>query len=480
MKVTEGEITAGSMSAAQRCIEPDCAARYGLDERLYVCPRCGGLLDVEKELGSVGEASSLRAVWEARRGSQEARDRSGVWRYRELLPFVDDAPVVTLGEGNTPLYDAPRAAVYCGVDALSLKHQGCNPTGSFKDTGMTTAVTQARILGARTVVCASTGNTSASLAAYAARAGLACAILVPRGQVSSAKLAQSLDYGAAVLELDGNFDDAMRVVRELAEDESIYLVNSINPFRIEGQKTVAVELLEQRGGQVPDHVVVPGGNLGNSTALGKGFKELFDLGVIDKLPQLTIVQAEGAAPFARMFARERGALRQQDKDATATRALMSSDVLAAIEHPQTLATAIRIGAPVSWKKAWRAVRWTGGRALSVSEQEIADAKAVIGRDGIGCEPASATTVAGIKRLVAEKVIRPAETIVAVLTGHVLKDPDYIINYHRGSLYVHDGAPDGTGEGRRLNSTYANTPVRVEATSAAILEYLKRQASDSHP
>ncbi len=223
--------TAARTTATQRCIDPSCAARFELNERIYVCPRCGGLLDVVQE--SAGDPEQLQALWTRRLASFETRDRSGVWRYRELLPFADDAPIVSLAEGNTPIYDAPVSAAYCGLDALTLKHQGCNPTGSFKDTGMTVAITQALILGVQTVVCASTGNTAASLAAYAARAKLQCAILVPRGQISHAKLAQSLDYGAAVLELDGNFDDAMRVIRELAEDESIYLVNSSDPFRIE-------------------------------------------------------------------------------------------------------------------------------------------------------------------------------------------------------------------------------------------------------
>ncbi|PYS76138.1 MAG: threonine synthase, partial [Acidobacteria bacterium] len=414
-------------------------------------------------------ADELRAVWRARLSSFDARDHSGVWRYRELLPFDRDAPVVTLAEGNTPLYDAPRSARYCRLDALKLKHQGCNPTGSFKDTGMTTAVTQGLVLGVRTVVCASTGNTAASLAAYAARASLLCAILVPRGQVSHAKLAQSLDYGARVLELEGNFDDAMRAVRELAEDEAIYLVNSINPFRIEGQKTVAFELTEQLAWGVPDHVVVPGGNLGNSSALGKGFKELLDLGLIDRLPRLSVVQAEGAAPFARMFAR--GDRATPDEGLAPDEVL--EDSFRPVERPQTLATAIKIGAPVSWKKALRAVRWTGGRVQSVSEQEIADAKAIIGRDGIGCEPASATTVAGIKRLVAGGFIRPDESVVAVLTGHVLKDADYVINYHRETLHTRDRSPDKTKEERRIKGTFANSPVRVKATRGAILEQLSR-------
>ncbi len=452
--------------ASQHCIESNCGAQYGLNEQLYVCPRCGGLLEIENESNVVADASALRSVWRARLASPDEKDRSGVWRYRELLPFSDDAPIVSLAEGNTPLYDAPRAAGYCRLNRLKLKHQGCNPTGSFKDTGMTTAVTQARILGAGTVVCASTGNTAASLAAYAARAELKCAILVPRGQVSHGKLAQSLDYGAVVLEIDGNFDDAMRIIRELAEDESIYLVNSINPFRIEGQKTVAVELLQQCEWQAPDHVVLPGGNLGNSAAFGKGFKELFELGVIDRLPRLHVVQAKGAAPFAQLFAR-----REQDSPAG-----NSSSTLTPIKHPQTLATAIKIGAPVSWKKALRAVTQTDGRVLSVSEQEIADAKAIVGRDGIGCEPASATTVAGIKRLVNDGVIDSDDRVVAVLTGHLLKDADYIINYHQNNLYTHDRASSRSKEERRIAGTFSNPPTRVKPTKTAILEHLNSHDS----
>ena len=442
--------------AVQHCINPGCGASFELNERLYVCRRCRGLLDVEKSFAALANASDLRAVWLARRASLDAKDQSGVWRYRELLPFAADAPIVSLAEGNTPLYDAPRAARYCDLVALKLKHQGCNPTGSFKDTGMTTAVTQAVILGARTVVCASTGNTSASLAAYAARANLACAILVPQGQVSSAKLAQSLDYGARVLEIEGNFDASMRVVRELSEDESIYLVNSINPFRIEGQKTVAAELLEQLEWQAPDHLVVPGGNLGNSSAFGKGLWELRELGLIDRLPQISVVQAEGAAPFAHLFARHESAT--LDEDASAD--------FVPIEHPTTLASAIKIGAPVSWQKAWRAVRQTGGRVLSVSEQQIADAKAIIGSDGIGCEPASATTVAGIKKLVAEGKIQSGQTVVAVLTGHILKDPDYVTKYHLGKLFE-----DGAGEERPIKGSFANHPVRVKADRQSIMQVL---------
>lgn len=421
----------------QQCIAPDCGAEFDLDARLYVCSRCGGLLDIERR--EKIDVTPLRDLWQSRRGS-------GVWRFREFLPFTEDTAIVSLGEGNTPLYDAPRSADYCRLPQLKLKHQGCNPTGSFKDTGMTVAVTQARKLGARLVVCASTGNTAASLAAYAARADLLCAIIVPGGQISHAKLAQALDYGAKVLEVDGNFDTCMNLIRELAEDESVYLVNSINPFRIEGQKTVAFELAEQLEWRIPDHLVLPGGNLGNSSAFGKGFRELFESGLIERQPKITVVQAEGASPFARFYQRT-----SQEGRTTA----FSND-----EHPQTLASAIKIGAPVSWQKAWRAVRETGGSVITVTEQEIADAKAIIGRDGIGCEPASATTVAGIRKL----GIKENETVVAVLTGHVLKDTDYAIKYHGQNLIAPDGTP--------LASNFANAPIRIQSVEsvADILRY----------
>ena len=405
----------------QRCINVECRSEFGLDERVYVCRRCGELLEIENRGDGGFEGEGLKDVWRQRRMSGEVRDRSGVWRFREFLPFEDEVEVVSLGEGNTQVYEAQKCAEYCGIESLLLKHQGNNPTGSFKDTGMTVAVTQAKRLGASQVVCASTGNTAASLAAYAARANLKCAILVPAGQVSNAKLAQALDYGAEVRKIEGNFDDCMRAIRELAADGSAYLVNSINPFRIEGQKTVAFELAEQLEWRMPDHLVVPGGNLGNSSAFGKGLRELEAAGLIDRQPRITVVQAEGAAPFARFY-REHG-----------------SEDLVNEEHPQTLASAIKIGAPVSWKKAWNAVRDSDGRVITVTEQEIADAKAMIGREGIGCEPASATTVAGIRKLVNENVIKNDESVVAVLTGHLLKDTDYVIKYHDRSLV----APDGT-------------------------------------
>jgi len=422
----------------QRCIEPECGHTFELEQPIYTCSLCNGLLDITWTEPPQQDPDRLRLLWSHRKTSNELRDQSGVWRFREILPFAQDAPIVSLKEGNTPLYDAPKSAAYCRLDALQLKHQGANPTGSFKDTGMTVAVTQAYVLGARLVACASTGNTAASLAAYAARADLACAILVPTGQVSHAKLAQALDYGARVLEIEGNFDSCMRLMRELSEGGSLYLVNSINPFRIEGQKTVAFELAEQLGWEAPDHLVVPGGNLGNSSALGKGFRELLALGLINRLPRISVVQAEGASPFAKFFATV------NDDSA----GLQFADE----PNPQTLASAIKIGAPVSWKKALRAVEETNGTVLTVTEQEIADAQAVIGTEGIGCEPASATTVAGIRELRTEGFIKPGDHVVAVLTGHVLKDTDYVIDYHNMSLSSETDGP--------IKGNFTNTPIEV--------------------
>jgi threonine synthase len=448
--------------AVQRCIAPSCGASYALTDRVYVCSLCNAPLEIElsREL-LPGTSATLREGWRSRAASFEAKDRSGVWRYRELLPF-DPAVPVTLFEGNTPLYDAPRCAEYCGIEGLQLKHQGSNPTGSFKDTGMTVAVTHAVMLGAEAAICASTGNTAASLAAYSARGRLPCAILVPQGQVSAAKLAQSMDYGASIFEIEGNFDDCMRLVEELGDDESIYVANSINPFRIEGQKTVAFELMEQCRWRVPDHVVMPGGNLGNSSAFGKGFGELLSLGLIDRTPKLHVIQAEGSAPFARMFAELKTHARTTE---TFPEAMVTEP------RPRTLATAIKIGAPVSWKKSLRAVLRSGGEVVATSELDIAEAKAIIGREGIGCEPASATTVAGIRRLARAGKIRRGESVIAVLTGHVLKDPDYVSNYHCGTLSL---AADqhGIDAEQKIEGAFRNCPKRVAANKSAILERLK--------
>jgi threonine synthase len=451
-------------AAVQRCIAGDCAAEYGINEHIYTCRKCDGPLEIDCCVEGWSDLVSLRQKWQARATSHEARDRSGVWRYREVLPFNVDSPIVTLFEGNTPLYDAPKCANYAGLAALRLKHQGTNPTGSFKDTGMTTAVTQAAILGARAIVCASTGNTAASLAAYAARANVKCVVLLPENQVSPAKLAQSMDYGAMILEVAGNFDDCMRLTHELADVSWIYIANSINPFRIEGQKTVAYELMTQCNWQVPDHVVVPGGNMGNSSALGKGFEEMRRMGLIERIPKLSIIQAEGASPLAHLFSNLAQSGGEKEKLHLAR--------IETVADPRTLATAIRIGAPVSWRKALRAVVRSYGDIISVSEQELADAKAMIGLEGIGCEPASAATVAGIKKLVARNKIRKDESVIGVLTGHVLKDPDYVSHYHRGTLSFDSSTPARGEKPRLIPGGFRNSPVRVAATKEAIVQSLQ--------
>jgi len=427
------------------CFNPDCRRRFRLDQVVYSCADCGSLLEVANDFeGTDPECFLLE--WKARRRSLRTIDVSGVWRFREMLPFVrDPARIVSLPEGNTPLFDAPRAASYAGLDGLSFKHQGYNPTGSFKDNGMTAGVTQAVSLGMRRVACVSTGNTSASMAAYAAAAGMQAVIFLPAGKIAYGKLAQALEYGALTIQVEANFDEILALVRKLADEVGIYLLNSINPFRIEGQKSIVIEMLEQRDWRVPDWVVLPGGNLGNISALGKGLRELRQVGLIRDLPRIAVVQAAGSAPFAAQF-RDGGELRP-------------------VIGPETLATAIRIGNPVSWRKAGSEISAASGLVDAVSEQEIADAKAVIGRCGFGCEPASAATLAGIRKLVRRGSIAADADVVGVLTGHLLKDPDYVYRYHSGELQAPSGEP--------VHPTLGNPPVTVPNDRSRIAEMLRR-------
>jgi threonine synthase len=342
-----------------------------------------------------------------------------------------------------------------------VKHLGWNPSGSFKDYGMTTAVSQAVRLNAQVVACASTGNTSASMAAYCARGALRPVVFIPEGQIAYGKLAQALDYGALTLQIQGSFDVAMNLVQELAAETDLYLMNSINPFRLEGQKTVMLELMDQLDWKSPDRIVVPGGNLGNSSSYGKVLMELKELGMIEKIPRITIIQAEGADPLYRTL-------------------VTSSQELVPVNDAWTLASAIKIGQPISWKKAVRALQFSDGWCDEVTEQEIADAKALLGRDGIGCEPASATTVAGLKRLLGtsgqerpEVTIDPGEDVVAVLTGHQLKDPEYTVNYHLDNLYEHAAYENRIVEKHgKIQSTYANPPVQVPPDKDKILRLLQ--------
>jgi threonine synthase len=390
-----------------RCVH--CGKVQETADRMFRCTECSELLEVvypEWASAPPEFALRLKQIWRERRGTSLPENASGVWRFRELLPQVDRQHMVTMSEGNTPLVSLKKAARELRLPHLLVKHQGMNPTGSFKDTGISAAITMAKAEGFSWVCCASTGNTSASVAAYAARAEMKSIVLLPAGQVTAGKLAQALEYGAHVLQLRTDFDGCLKVLHEVVRKFPAYLLNSLNPYRLEGQKTVAFELMEQLDWRVPEHVVVPGGNLGNSSALGKGFMELRNLGLIKALPKISIIQAAGANPLVRTM-RENG-----------------GDELICV-NAETRATAIRIGNPASWRKAVSVLRNTQGASEEVSEGEIAQAKAELGAEGIGCEPASAATLAGLKKLAAAGFVKAAETVVLVLTGHMLKDVDYM-------------------------------------------------------
>jgi threonine synthase len=397
------------MTAYLQCIEEACGQRQDPKKEAHQCAACGGLLEVRYDFEPF-DPEYLRRAWHQRRLSGEPIDRSGVWRFRELIPFVEPGEkIISLSEGSTPLVGTRRAGWWAGPVHITIKHQGNNPTGSFKDLGMTACITRAVARGVRMVACASTGNTSSSMAAYAARAGLKALLFVPYKQISAAKLAQALDFGAVVVEVGDTFDQAFQLLREIAPELGLYLVNSINPFRIEGQKTIVAEMLEQRAWRPPDFIVVPGGNLGNASAIGKGLRELKEMGFIEKVPRVVVVQAAGANPFYQTLA-------------------AGSPELIPVDGPNTEATAIRIGRPANWKKARRVLEWSDGLCESVTDEEIYEAKSALAEDGVGCEPASASTVAGVRKLVrAGKIDRHADVVV-VLTGNQLKDTDYVMRH----------------------------------------------------
>ncbi len=422
----------------------------------FRCLACGDLFEVEypgwnKPQGTDRpNAGALKWLWRERRTSTEAIDRSGVWRFRELLPILDNFEnAVTLFEGNTPLYHLPRAAKSLGMDQLFAKHQGMNPTGSFKDTGMTAALSVARERGFKWVACASTGNTSAAMAAYAARAGLNSLVLIPQGKIAWGKLAQAMDYGSVTCQLKTDFDGCVKVLNSIVRQEPIYLLNSVNPYRLEGQKTPAFEIAEAMDWNLPDHLIVPGGNLANSSALGKGMREMKQLGLIARVPKISVIQAEGANPLARSFAKDDG------------------KTLEAVEA-KTRATAIRIGNPASWRKSAQVIHETGGWCIDVTEAEIAIAKAEIGAEGWGCEPAAAVTLAGLKKLRAAGKVGATESVVLLLTGHTLKDADYTIDYHRGTLLEES---ESRGLEAEINGMRRNAH-EVAATPEAVLAVLK--------
>jgi len=376
----------------------DCGSEIG-DQYADTCARCGGLLTVEMDLEPLKEMRP-----------DDLRSKPlGVWRYAPFMP-VDISKAVTIQEGGTPLYRCDSLAGEMGMKNLWVKYEGANPTGSFKDRGMTVGVSHAVEIGAKMVGCASTGNTSASLAAYAAKAGLKCAVFLPSGKVAAGKLAQAMFFGAKVVSIDGNFDDALRIARDLSEERYLYLLNSINPYRPEGQKSVLFEIMDQLSYDVPDRIVLPVGNAANIWAVYKAITELKEIGWISKIPMLTGIQAAGSMPVARAFSE-------------------GKEDFIPEEHPETVATAIRIGNPVSGRKALKAIYDTGGYASYVTDDEILDAQRLLGRkEGIGVEPASAASVAGVRKLLAEGVIDKDERVVCICTGNALKDPDTIISY----------------------------------------------------
>ena len=380
-----------------------CAATYAPDQIIYTCERCGHLLTVEYDLDGIDVS---RDEWDRRPLS--------VWRYREILPVRGEP--VSLQEGGTPLYHLEKIGKELGLPELYAKHEGMNPTGSFKDRGMTVGVSMARQLGMTSVACASTGNTSASLAAYAAKASIPCVVLLPAGKVALGKVAQALMHGARVISIRGNFDRALEMVHELCISHGLYLLNSVNPYRLEGQKTIGFEAIDQLG-DVPDRIVLPVGNAGNISAVYKGLRELEALGFIDRLPMMTGIQAEGSQPVVK-------AIEQ------------NLDELIPEPEPETVATAIRIGAPVNAEKALVAIRATGGTAAAVTDDEILRMQRDLARkEGIGVEPASAASVAGVRRLAEQGLIDKDERIVCVVTGHLLKDPETVVRQCESPLEI---------------------------------------------
>ncbi len=421
------------MKRVLKCVR--CGKEYPINVPRYLCD-CGGLLDVKIVKEDLDDFSHIKETWEKRRCSNKPVDESGVWRFRELVYDFDESEIVTFPEGKTNLYELPKNIL--DVKTLFAKHEGENPTGSFKDRGMTIGISFAKKLGYKMVICASTGNTSASLAAYAAKAGLKAVVFIPDGKIAFGKLSQALAYGAKTLQIKGDFDDAMRAVREIASKHKIYLLNSLNPIRLEGQKTIMIHTLEQLNWEIPDWFVLPGGNLGNTTAFGKALYELKKFGIIEKVPRLAVIQAENANPFYSAYKNGFGKFEPV--------------------KAETIATAIRIGNPVNYEKAKRSIEFTNGVVEEVSDEEIMNAKAVLDRSGTGCEPASAASLAGAIKLRKKGVIKKNDTVVILLTGNILKDPGATTDYHLGKLHY--------------GGSLQNVPEKIENSKEKIEEKIK--------
>lgn len=459
------------MYALQRCIAPLCRATFDVSETLTACPDCGSLLDIDYEWDKLPVPKSLREFESRWTNRRNPLDFSGVWRFRDLLPFARDEDIVTIGEGQTILQSNNAVGQYVGMNAggLFLQYEGLNPSGSFKDNGMTAASTHARMVGAKMAACASTGNTSASLAIYASTAQVfKVVVFVGSGKIAFGKLSQALDYDAKTLQILGDFDDALERVREVAGERGIYLCNSVNPFRLEGQKTIMYRVLESLNWQVPDWIVVPGGNLGNSSAFGKAFSELKSLGLIDRIPRLAVINASGANTLYQLY-EERGVRWDGGMSDDGTTDTFFAEMDAEKRKASTLASAIEINRPVNLKKCLRALDTCDGVVRQVTDQQILDAKAQVGAGGFGCEPASAASVAGAKLLRAEGVIAPSDRVVCILTGHQLKDPDATVAYHSGDADLFESKLGSRGVNQ---ATFANHPVVVENDLQKIIAVLE--------
>ncbi len=460
--------------AYQQCLHPDCAATFDVGQILTSCPKCGSLLDVNYDWNKIPVPKSL-AEFERRWTTRlNPVDYSGVWRFRELLRFASDEQIVTIGEGQTILQKNDLLATQCQMKPgrLFLQYEGQNPSGSFKDNGMTAASTHARMVGAKMTACASTGNTSASLAIYAGVTGLfKCIVFIGSGKIAFGKLSQALDYGAKTIQIRGDFDDALARVRDICAKHPIYLCNSVNPFRLEGQKSIMYRVLEGLGWQVPDWIVVPGGNLGNSSAFGKAFMELKALGLIDRIPRLAIINAAGADTLDEFV--NDGKLVWNSGRPNATQIADRYTAMdQANERASTLASAIEINRPVNLEKALRALSVCNGIVRKVSDQEIIDCRARIAATGFGCEPASGATVAGVMKLRSEGLISSDDRVVCILTGHQLKDPDLTMAYHSAdpALMSKKLIPAGVTQ-----APLANPPVVVDNEESAILAALGLKA-----
>jgi threonine synthase len=464
-------------AAYQQCINPSCAATFGIGEIRVSCAKCGGLLDIKYDWSKLSPPKSLgffESRWSTKGIGVAGRlDFSGVWRFRELMPFYrDEANIVTIGEGRTSLQQSDLLATQLGMKPgkLLLQYEGLNPSGSFKDNGMTAAFTHAKMVGARKVACASTGNTSASLAMFASLAQMQGIVFIGSGKISFGKLSQALDYGALTLQIRGDFDDCLRRIRQIAADVpelGVYLMNSVNPFRLEGQKSIMYRILEALDWQSPDWIVVPGGNLGNCSAFGKAFAELKELGLVKKVPRLAIINASGANTLNELVTR-RGLKWNGGKYDATTIQLHYAAMDESHYRPHTVASAIEISRPVNLPKALRALDFMNGVVRETSDEDILEHRAMVARWGFGCEPASAASVAGLHMLLEEQVIGKDETVVCILTGHELKDPNATVKYHTGvdMKSVQDLAPRVEPHGK-----LSNPPVVVEDDLKAIIRAL---------